>query len=120
MSETVSATEVSLTTAAAAKVTNLLAAEGADLALRVAVESGGCAGWRYQLYFDDQSQPGDVETVCGQVRVVVDPASRPYLQGAVIDFTDTLSRQGFTINNPNAVSQCACGDSFQCDSAEAL
>jgi len=103
---------VNLTDAAAAKVAQLLANEDQELALRVAVQPGGCAGMRYQLFFDDQSYEGDVVTTQGDVRVVVDPMSAPFLKGATIDFADTLAKQGFTIDNPNAANSCACGDSF--------
>lgn len=103
---------VILTDVAAAKVAQLLAAEDQDLALRVAVQPGGCAGLRYQLYFDDQNYDGDVVSTYGDVRVVVDEKSAPYLMGATIDFADTINKQGFTIDNPNATGSCACGDSF--------
>ena len=112
MTEIATDTYVTLTDAAAAKVSQLLVAEDQDLALRVAVQPGGCAGLRYQLYFDDQSYPGDVVSTFGDVRVVIDEMSAPYLMGATIDFADTISRQGFTIDNPNATGSCACGDSF--------
>ena len=103
---------VFLTDAAASKVAQLLASEDQDLALRVAVQPGGCAGLRYQLFFDDQHFDGDIVTTCGDVKVVVDEMSAPYLMGATIDFADTLAKQGFTIDNPNATGSCACGDSF--------
>ena len=103
---------VTLTDAAAAKVAQLLANEDQELALRVAVQPGGCAGLRYQLFFDDQSYEGDIISTCGDVRVVVDEMSAPYLMGATIDFADTIAKQGFTIDNPNATGGCACGDSF--------
>jgi iron-sulfur cluster assembly accessory protein len=104
---------VVLTDMAAGKVRSLLEQEGRDdLALRVAVQPGGCSGLRYQLYFDDRSLDGDVVTGFGGVDVVVDRMSAPYLGGAVIDFVDTIEKQGFTIDNPNAGGSCACGDSF--------
>ena len=104
---------VLLTDAAALKVTNLLEAEGRDdLTLRVAVQPGGCSGLRYQLFFDDRSLDGDVLKDFGGVGVVTDRMSAPYLMGAVIDFVDTIEKQGFTIDNPNATGSCACGDSF--------
>ena len=94
--------EVLLTEAAAAKVAGLLVQEGRDdLRLRVAVQPGGCSGLVYQLYFDERLLDG-----------VVDRMSVPYLSGATIDFADTIERQGFTIDNPNAVGTCACGESF--------
>jgi iron-sulfur cluster assembly accessory protein len=112
MTETLVTPTISLTDAAQTKVAQLLAAENEDLALRVAVQPGGCAGLRYQLYFDDESFDGDVVTEFGDVRVVVDKMSAPYLAGATIDFADTIQRQGFTIDNPNATGTCACGESF--------
>ncbi|EEW49306.1 iron-sulfur cluster assembly accessory protein [Corynebacterium efficiens YS-314] len=106
-------TGVILTDAAAAKAKALIDQEGRDdLALRIAVQPGGCSGLRYQLYFDDRTLDGDKEDVVGGVRLVVDKMSTPYLLGAQIDFSDTIEAQGFTIDNPNAGSSCACGDSF--------
>jgi iron-sulfur cluster assembly accessory protein len=107
------ATEVVLSDAARAKVRNLLDQEGRDdLKLRIAVQPGGCSGLRYQLFFDERSLDGDVVTDFGGVDVVVDRMSVPYLAGANIDFVDTIEKQGFTIDNPNAAGSCACGDSF--------
>jgi iron-sulfur cluster assembly accessory protein len=98
---------------AAAKVRALLEQEGRDdLALRVAVQPGGCSGLRYQLFFDERQLDGDVVQDFGGVNVVVDRMSVPYLTGAKIDFVDTIEKQGFTIDNPNAGGSCACGDSF--------
>jgi iron-sulfur cluster assembly accessory protein len=106
-------TGVSLTDGAAAKVAALLAQEGRDdLQLRVSVQPGGCSGLRYQLFFDERSLDGDVVRDFNGVSVVVDRMSVPYLQGATIDFVDTIEKQGFTIDNPTATGSCACGDSF--------
>ena len=113
MTAPTSATGVTLTEAAAAKAKALLDQEGrTDLSLRIAVQPGGCAGLRYQLYFDDRELDGDKVDEVGGVRLVVDKMSVPYLSGATIDFADTIEQQGFTIDNPNAGSACACGDSF--------
>jgi len=111
MSEVTEATGsvISLSDAAATKVRDLLAREGRDdLALRVAVEPGGCSGLRYALFFDDRAVRGEV----GGVKVVTDKMSAPYLSGASIDYLDTLEKSGFTIDNPNAHGACACGESF--------
>jgi len=98
---------------AASKVKVLLDQEGRDdLRLRVAVQPGGCSGLRYQLFFDERELDGDVIATYGGVDVVCDRMSAPYLQGATIDFVDTIEKQGFTIDNPNAGGSCACGDSF--------
>jgi iron-sulfur cluster assembly accessory protein len=102
-----------LTDEAAAKVKSLLEQEGRDdLSLRVQVQPGGCSGLRYQLYFDDRSLDGDVVSEFGGVKVVTDRMSAPYLVGATVDFVDTIEKQGFTIDNPNATGSCACGESF--------
>ena len=104
---------VVLTGVAADKVQSLLAQEGRDdLRLRVGVQPGGCSGLIYQLYFDERTLDGDLVRDFGGVEVVVDRMSSPYLDGATIDFADTIEKQGFTIDNPNAGSSCACGDSF--------
>jgi iron-sulfur cluster assembly accessory protein len=105
---------VGLSDAAADKVRSLLAQEGRDdLRLRVAVQPGGCSGLIYQLYFDERVLDGDATVEFGDgVEVVVDKMSVPYLDGASIDFEDTIQKQGFTIDNPNASGSCACGDSF--------
>jgi iron-sulfur cluster assembly accessory protein len=83
-----------------------------DIALRVAVQPGGCSGLRYALYLDDQvSEKDQAEDQFG-VRIVVDKMSVPYLSEAKIDFIDSLEQTGFTIDNPVAQGGCACGHSF--------
>ncbi|TFB54904.1 iron-sulfur cluster assembly accessory protein [Cryobacterium sp. TMT1-62] len=104
---------VGLSATAADKVRTLLAQEGReDLRLRVAVQPGGCSGLIYQLYFDERLLDGDALVDFDGVEIVVDKMSVPYLDGASIDFEDTIQKQGFTIDNPNAGGSCACGDSF--------
>ena len=105
---------VGLTDAAAGKVRSLMTQEGRDdLRLRLAVQPGGCSGLIYQLYFDERTLEGDAVREFGDgVEVVIDKMSVPYLDGATIDFEDTIQKQGFTIDNPNAQGSCACGDSF--------
>ena len=106
-------TGVTLSDAAAEKAKTLLEQEGRDdLRLRIAVQPGGCSGLRYQLFFDERSLDGDARRDFEGLGVVVDRMSAPYLQGAVIDFVDSIEKQGFTIDNPNAGGSCACGDSF--------
>ena len=108
-------TIVSVTPAAAAKVREFIAAEpNADsLVLRIEVQPGGCAGFRYGLFFDDQVADSDLIEEVEGVRVAVDPMSAPYLTGVVVDWTESLRQSGFQISNPNAGGSCACGDSFQ-------
>ena len=104
---------VKLTAAAAAKVKDLLAKEGKpDMRLRLAVEPGGCAGMQYELGFDDSLLEGDAIVEFDGVPVVVDQLSAPLVDGAQIDFQDSISAQGFSIDNPNATQGCACGNSF--------
>jgi iron-sulfur cluster assembly accessory protein len=104
---------VELTAVAATKVKSLLEQEGRDdLRLRIGVQPGGCSGLIYQLYFDERTLDGDLVRDFDGVEVVVDRMSAPYLSGASIDFADTIEKQGFTIDNPNAGGSCACGDSF--------
>lgn len=104
---------VALSDAAQDKVRSLLAQEGRDdLRLRIAVQPGGCSGLIYQLFFDERELDNDSVVNFTGVEVVVDQMSIPYLNGATIDFEDTIQKQGFTIDNPNAQGSCACGDSF--------
>lgn len=104
---------VKLSDTARDKVRSLLAQEGRDdLRLRIAVQPGGCSGLIYQLFFDERELDNDVVASFDGVEVVVDAMSVPYLNGASIDFEDSIQKQGFTIDNPNAAGSCACGDSF--------
>jgi iron-sulfur cluster assembly accessory protein len=104
---------IQLTETAAGKVKDLLIEEGrSDIALRVAVQPGGCSGLRYAMYLDDQLSDKDVAEEQFGVRIVVDKMSVPYLSEARIDFVDTLETSGFTIDNPQAQGSCACGHSF--------
>ncbi len=104
---------VELSEAASIKAKALLDQEGRDdMHLRIAVQPGGCAGLRYQLFFDDRSLDGDLLRDFNGLKVAVDRMSAPYVMGATIDFVDTIDKQGFTIDNPNATGSCACGDSF--------
>ena len=116
------ATLVSLTEAAAAKIRELMAEEPPQEAavLRVAVQGGGCSGFQYALGFDRGPQEGDHELALHGVRVVVDPFSAPYLQGASIDFLNGLQESGFKIENPNVSSACGCGHSFQVEEGEEM
>lgn len=107
-------TTITLSDKAAEKIRELMAQEpnATELALRVEVQPGGCAGFRYGLFFDDQIADSDLVEESAGVRVALDPMSAPYLKGVVIDWADSLQQSGFVINNPNAQGRCACGDSF--------
>lgn len=105
---------VMLTDSAAEKVRELMGREedASAISLRIAVQPGGCAGMRYALYFDDRVLDSDVSAEVKGVPVRVDKMSSPYLRGTTIDWVDSLQGAGFSIDNPNAQSSCACGDSF--------
>jgi iron-sulfur cluster insertion protein len=117
LSEPVTVTQqhpvILLSDSAAAKVKDLLEAEGnPELALRVAVRPGGCSGFSYEMFFDSEFAADDQLSDSAGVRVVVDAASAPYLSGASLDYKDGLQGAGFAINNPNATRTCGCGSSF--------
>ena len=109
---------LSVTPAAAKKIKELMAEETDVSVLRVAIQGGGCSGFQYGLGFDRGAVEGDVEFEAHGVQVVVDPFSAPYLRGAEVDYVDTIQQSGFAINNPNAVSSCGCGHSFQVEEGD--
>jgi iron-sulfur cluster assembly protein len=104
---------VTLTERAAEKVRSFLADQPDvdEIALRVAVQAGGCAGFRYALFFDDRQLDGDLEQVHHGITLRVDKMSSPYLGGTIIDWKESLEASGFSIDNPNSSGSCACGDS---------
>jgi iron-sulfur cluster assembly accessory protein len=104
---------IRLTETAAGEVQKLITEEGRpDIALRIAVQPGGCSGLRYAMFLDDQVSEKDMLEEQFGVKVVVDKMSVPYLTQATIDWVDSLEASGFTIDNPAAQSSCACGHSF--------
>ena len=106
---------VTLTESAASKIKELVAQEpeGEANVFRIAVTGGGCSGFQYELGFVRGTQDGDSEIEMHGVRVAIDPFSAPYLVDSQIDFVHALMGAGFAINNPNVVSACGCGSSFQ-------
>ncbi len=107
---------VALTDLAIVKVRELIEAENdPDLALRMAVRPGGCSGFSYEMYFDNQTEAGDIVEFFGpekDVKVVVDSQSAVMISGATLDYKDGLMGAGFAINNPNVNKSCGCGNSF--------
>ena len=102
-----------VTDTAAAKVKELIAAEGDEsLALRVAVRPGGCSGFSYEMFFDSGIAGDDIVDEGSGVKVIVDPSSAQLLRGAKLDYKDGLQDAGFSIDNPNAQRSCGCGQSF--------
>jgi len=107
-------TLVNITEKAAEKAKALLGArELPEGALRVFVAGGGCSGYQYGMALARSSEDDDVIIEQLGVRIVVDPESAQYLQGAEIDYVDDIMKSGFSIFNPNATKSCACGSSFQ-------
>lgn len=103
---------ITLTENAQKKVHSILEAEGPNSRLRMSVSGKGCAGLTYGFEITDEIEENDTEINAGLVKVVIDELSVPYLQGSVVDFVVGLTGSKFDIKNPNARSQCGCGDSF--------
>jgi iron-sulfur cluster insertion protein len=104
---------ISITTLAAAKVNEIATAEGlVGQGLRLRVIGGGCAGFQYDLYFEDSPTDMDESFESNGVRMYVDPLSYQYLDGTEIDYVEGLHGSGFKFGNPNVTSTCGCGSSF--------
>ncbi len=102
---------ITLSPAAISELQRLLQGRAGE-GLRLIVEKGGCAGLQYAMKVSP-STPADATINAGGARVLIDPASQPYLQGCHLDFSESLNDAGFKINNPNAVRSCGCGTSFE-------
>lgn len=104
---------VKLTEAAEKKCSDLMSRESRDdLRLRISVQPGGCSGLKYSFFFDNRVEEEDIIEEFGDVEVIIDKMSAPYLEGSTVNYQDTIEMQGFEIDNPNAEGSCACGDSF--------
>ena len=106
---------VTVTAAAAVEVKKFMEAEGvaADVGgLRVAVQPGGCSGFKYSLLIEDAAAEDDTIVAQDGFRLFVDPFSTQYLSGITIDYTTSMQGSGFTFKNPNATGSCGCGSSF--------
>lgn len=106
------ASPVALTTAACEKLQQVIATEGGGLHLRLAIEGGGCSGFQYVFELEDRQEPEDLVGQANGVTWVVDPISANYLQGAEVDYEETLEGARFVVRNPNAKTTCGCGSSF--------
>ena len=105
---------INLTAAAAEKVKGILEQEKTNIpqgGLRIYVQGGGCSGFSYGMVLDEAADGDEVVEVAG-VKVIVDPMSLRYLEGAEVDYKEDLMGGGFAIKNPNATSTCGCGHSF--------
>jgi iron-sulfur cluster assembly protein len=104
---------IDLTDEAAAAVKAAMARAGkTEGGLRIMVESGGCAGYKYLIGLDSEPRSDDTVIETGGVKLFVDPDSGPLLAGMRIGFVESLEGSGFTFDNPNATAQCSCGKSF--------
>ncbi|NOX51495.1 MAG: iron-sulfur cluster insertion protein ErpA [Gammaproteobacteria bacterium] len=106
-------TEINFSDRAAAKVKALIQQQGDDtLRLRVFVTGGGCNGFSYGFTFDEDVAEDDAVVNNGEVAMVVDAMSYPYLEGSEIDYVEDLNGSQFLVTNPNATATCGCGNSF--------
>lgn len=104
---------IHLTPAASKAISRYIKGAGNPVAgLRIFVSGGGCAGLQYGLRLERDKAEDDYEFDLDGTRLLVDPASRPMLEGLTVDFIDSLTQTGFKFNNPNATGACACGQSF--------
>jgi len=103
---------VTVSPRAAKRIATILANEGQGAMLRLAVTGGGCSGFQYNFALDETRMDDDLFIEESGARILIDPVSLDFLNGAEIDFTDDLIGQAFKVNNPNATSSCGCGTSF--------
>lgn len=102
-----------LTFAAIEKIKAMMAKEGKDgHCLRLGVVTGGCAGLSYDMRFQKNPYENDIVLEQGDLKILINPESLPFLKGIQIDYVDTLKESGFQYKNPNAKSSCGCGTSF--------
>jgi iron-sulfur cluster insertion protein len=107
--------QFALTERAAARIAEIVAAEGSQGGLRVAVLAGGCSGFQYRFELDGAQQDDDLVIERAGAKVLVDPVSLDLLAGSELDYTDELMGSHFAVRNPNAKSACGCGTSFSID-----
>src|SRR3954452_8797538 len=106
-------TPINMTPTAVAKVKEIMAQQNpVPAGLRVGVVGGGCSGFSYSMSFENQAGMMDKQYEFDGLKVFVDPTSVAYLQGAVVDYIETLEGAGFKFENPNVKSTCGCGSSF--------
>ena len=103
---------ITLSPRAVHRIAELLRSEPAPSLFRVTVEGGGCSGFQYRFDLVTERAPDDVLVERDGARVVVDPISLGFMQGAELDFVDDLIGAQFKLNNPNVTASCGCGTSF--------
>lgn len=104
---------ITVTESAAYKIQDILAEENnPKMRLRMFVQGGGCAGFNYGFMLDEEQNEDDFEIPAGETSILVDAMSIQYIEGATVDYEETLMGSNFKIQNPQAVSTCGCGSSF--------
>ena len=103
---------IQLTPAAAERVRNFIASRGQGLGLRLGVRKTGCGGFAYVINYADSQEPGDIVFEDSGLKVFVDPASLPMIDGTTVDFVKQGLNEAFRFKNPNVKGECGCGESF--------
>ena len=109
---TLAPSPIALTPSAAARVAAIAQRQGKAAILRLSVDGGGCSGFQYKFGLADVAAADDVTAECDGVTLVVDPVSLDLVQGARVDFVESLGGAAFKVENPQAASGCGCGSSF--------
>lgn len=104
--------QIEITQKAAQRVLELLAKDPTKIALRVAVDGGGCSGFMYQYSLIEQIEKDDIVIERHDIKLAIDPMSQPFLENAIVEFIEELGAKFFQIRNPNATAKCGCGNSF--------
>jgi iron-sulfur cluster insertion protein len=106
-------TSPTLSASAAKRVAALRLRQGNPaLMLRLSVDGGGCSGFQYKFGFESERQPDDLAVETDGVTMVVDAVSLPFVEGAIVDYVETLGAAAFQVKNPQASASCGCGSSF--------
>ena len=103
---------IQLTPAAAERVRNFIASRGQGMGLRLGVRKTGCSGFAYVINYADSQEPGDIVFEDSGLKVFVDPASLPMIDGTTVDFVKQGLNEAFRFKNPNVKGECGCGESF--------
>ena len=103
---------VNITAVAEQKIKELMAEEKDIVGLRVYVRGGGCHGYQYGMAFESKMAEDDTIIEKGEVKLIMDSQSAPLLQGAEVDYVDSVQGSGFSIKTPQAKTTCGCGSSF--------
>lgn len=103
---------VTITQVAEQKIRELMSEEKDVVGLRVYVRGGGCNGYQYGMAFESKMAEDDTVIEMNDVKVIMDSQSAPLLQGAEVDYVDSVQGSGFSIKNPQAKTTCGCGSSF--------